>query len=185
MSYTKLTSFQFERGTGFTEESVLAFRSLVLTAVDELVRSTHATTATFPLSAEELHLIIEHRSSAQSTAPSPVVVKEPDPEPDLEPESEQELEPDLEPESEQELEPKSTFDEWQEVGVPLAADSHEAVHTPADSVPTSLIPAAAAAHIASDPAHAGPPDDDFAAAARWLALATRDDTEPYRPSLGR
>jgi hypothetical protein len=173
MPYTKLTSFQFERGTGFTEESVLAFRALALTAVDELVRSTHATTATFPLSAEELHLVIEHRSSTQSVVPSPAVVKEPDPEPELEPASEREQEPD------------STFDDAQEAGVRLADDSHEAVHTPADSLPTNLMPAAAAAHFASDPAHAGPPDDDFAAAARWLALATRDDTEPYRPSLGR
>lgn len=158
MPYTKLTSYQFERGTGFTEESVLTFRVLALTAVDELMRSAQATTATFPLSADELYLILEHRASSQSLVPSQAVAVEAQPEPT----------PDLEP----------------ELPVPLVDESQETVNTQAESLPTSLIPAAAAAQIASVPTHAGPPDNDFAAAARWLALATRDDTEPYRPTLG-
>jgi hypothetical protein len=157
MPYTKLTSYQFERGTGFTEESVLAFRVLALTAVDELMRSGQATTATFPLSVDELHLILEHRVSVRSLVP-PAVAQEAlaEPTPEL----------------------------AQEVPGVLEADSQEAVNTRAESLPTRLIPAAAAAHIASDATHAPPRDDDFAAAARWLALATRDDTEPYRPTFG-
>lgn len=162
MPYTKLTSYQFERGTGFTEESVLAFRVLALTAVDEFMRGAPATTATFPLSADELHLVLEHRVSTQSRVmPPPVVVEaQPEPTPDLE--------PDLEP----------------EVPVPLVDEGQETVNRPALSLPPSFIPAAAAAHIASDATPARPRDDDFAAAARWLALATRDDAEPYRPTLG-
>lgn len=159
MPYTKLTSYQFERGTGFTEESVLAFRVLALTAVDEFMRGAPATTATFPLSADELHLILEHRVSTQSRVmPPPIVVEaEPEPTPDLEP----------------------------EVLVPVVDERQETVNRPAESLPPSFIPAAAAAaHIASDETHARPRDDDFAAAARWLALATRDDAEPYRPTLG-
>ena len=157
MPYTKLTSYQFERGTGFTEESVLAFRVLALTAVDEFMRGAPATTATFPLSADEVHLILEHRVSTQSREMPPPVVVEAQPEPT----------PDLEPEA-----PAALVDEGQET-----------VNRPAESLPPSFIPAAAA-QIASDATHARPRDDDFAAAARWLALATRDDAEPYRPTLG-
>jgi hypothetical protein len=158
MQYTKLTTYQFERGNGFTEESVLAFRVLALTAVDELMRSGQATTATFPLSNDELHLILEHRVASQPRlTPPPIVVEAPAaPGPDLP----------------------------QEVSLPHADDVHETAQSRPEP-PISLIPAIAAAHLASDPAHAGPPDDDLAAAARWLALAMRDDSEPYRPTLGR
>jgi hypothetical protein len=118
------------------------------------MRSGQPTTASFPLSTDELHLILEHRLSTQSLVPTRTVVMEDRPEP------------------------------TQDVPAEPEVTRHAAAITPEESPPTSLIGAAVAAHVASDPAHAGPPDDDFAAAARWLALATRDDTEPYRPTLG-
>jgi hypothetical protein len=138
MSYTKLTSYQFERGKGFTEESVLAFRSLAFAAIDELVRS-QSSTATFPLSDDELRLVLNHRAAAAETA-VPVV-----------------------------SEPMSSY------------LSHE-VSTPVSADPPAIadVPDAAAA-----PDLGSPPDDDFVAAARWLALATRNETEPYQPSLVR
>jgi hypothetical protein len=105
MSYTKLESYQFERGKGFTEESVLAFRSLAFAAIDELVRSQQK-----PMSSN-----FSHEASAPLSADPPARAEVPDAATDL----------------------------------------------------------------------GSPPDDDFAAAARWLALATRNETEPYQPSLVR
>jgi hypothetical protein len=139
MSYTKLTSYQFERGKGFTEESVLAFRSLAFAAIDELIRSQPSSTATFPLSDDELRLVLNHRAALAETAP-PVV-----------------------------SEPMSSYVSH-EVSAPLTADPPAMAEVP---------DAAAESDLGS------PPDDDFAAAARWLALATRNETEPYQPSLVR
>jgi hypothetical protein len=137
MSYTTLTSYQFERGKGFTEESVLAFRSLAFAAIDELIRSQPSSTATFPLSDDELRLVLNHRAAAAEN--SPTVVSEP-----------------------------------MSSGV-----SHEV------SVPVSADPPATVGSSDTDADLGNPPDDDFAAAARWLALATRNQTETYQPSLVR
>jgi hypothetical protein len=137
MSYTKLTSYQFERGKGFTEESVLAFRSLAFAAIDELIRSQPSSTATFPLSDDELRLVLNHRAATAETA-LPVV-----------------------------SEPTSSYLN-DEVAAPLGAD-----------------PPAIADAPDTDADLRNPPDDDFAAAARWLALATRNETEAYQPSLVR
>jgi hypothetical protein len=54
MPYTKLASYQFERGKGFTEESVFAFHTLALEAIYELARNDRSSTATFPLSDDEV-----------------------------------------------------------------------------------------------------------------------------------
>jgi hypothetical protein len=132
MPYTKLTSYQFERGRGFTEESVLAFRALALAAIDELARSDRSTTATFPLSNDEVQLVLKHRVSAAEPAP-----------------------------------PMSS-PRAHEVSTPLAPDPSETA--PETDATTAL---------------GSPPDDDFTAAARWLALATRNETEPYQPTLVR
>jgi hypothetical protein len=214
MPYTELTSYQFERGTGFTEESVLEFRVLALTAINELMRKGKATTATFPLSADELQLIVNYRASSLSGVPSPALTEdaaaaytEPDyavlkeSEPDYavleETEPEVTVLEDTEPDYAvlEETEPDETFLEdsqrepehefYEDSLEQIEAESEEAVSAPSESLPVSFLPAAAAAHIASDPDHAGPPDDDYAAAARWLALAMRDDSEPYQPSLAR
>ncbi len=139
MSYTKLTSYQFERGKGFTEESVLAFRSLAFAAIDELIRSQPSSTATFPLSDDELRLVLNHRAAAADNA-LPVV-----------------------------SEPMSSYLSH-EVSAPLTPDRSETAHV-SDAAPADDL--------------GSPPDDDFAAAARWLALATRNETEPYQPSLVR
>ncbi len=148
MSYTKLTSYQFERGKGFTEESVLAFRSLAFAAIDELARSQPSSTATFPLSDDELRLVLNHRAAAAETAlPETALPETPLP---------------ITPE------PMSSYLS-REVSTPISAD-----------------PAMAELPDASPEADLGsPPDDDFAAAARWLALATRNETEAYQPSLAR
>jgi hypothetical protein len=194
MPYTELTSYKFERGTGFTEESVLEFRVLALTAINELMRKGKATTATFPLSADELQLIVDHRVSSLSgvqstvlteyatathTEPAQTVLEDTEPDYAVLEENEPEVSvlQDTEPEPEPELSEAAPEQ--------IEAESEEAVSAPSESLPASLMPAAAAAHIASDPDHAGPPDDDYAAAARWLALAMRDDSEPYQPSLAR
>ena len=139
MSYTKLTSYQFERGKGFTEESVLAFRSLAFGSIDELIRSQPSSTETFPLSDDELRLVLNYRAAA-AEATQPVV-----------------------------SEPMSSYLSH-EVSVPLAPSPPAAAHAPDAEVPAD---------------RDSPPDDDFAAAARWLALATRNESEPYQPSLVR
>jgi hypothetical protein len=137
MSYTTLTSYHFERGKGFTEESVLAFRSLAFAAIDELFRSQPSSTATFPLSDDELRLVLNYRAAAAETA-LPVV-----------------------------SEPMSSYLS-QEVSAPVSADQPGVVEAPD-----------------TDADLGSPADDDFAAAARWLALATRNQTESYQPSLVR
>jgi hypothetical protein len=214
MPYTELTSYQFERGTGFTEESVLEFRVLALTAINELMRKGKATSATFPLSADELQLIVDYRVSSLAGVPSPAltedaaaahaepeqtVLEDTQPEyaalEEIEPEVTvlEEAEPDYavleetEPEVSvlQDTEPEPEPEFFEAAPEQIEAESEEAVSASSESLPASLMPAAAAAHIASDPDHAGPPDDDYAAAARWLALAMRDDSEPYQPSLAR
>jgi hypothetical protein len=139
MSYTTLTSYQFERGKGFTEESVLAFRSLAFAAIDELIRSQSSSTATFPLSDDELRLVLNHRAAAAAETAPPLV-----------------------------SEPMSSYLS-QEVAVPVSAAP----------------PANVAEAPDADVDLGSPPDDDFAAAARWLALATRNQTEAYQPSLVR
>jgi hypothetical protein len=138
MSYTTLTSYQFERGKGFTEESVLAFRSLAFAAIDELVRSQPSSTATFPLSNDEVRLVLNHRAAAETALPAVSGA----------------------------ISPYLSH----EVSAPVSADPPAIAEVP---------DAAAAPDLGS------PPDDDFAAAARWLALATRNETEPYQPSLVR
>jgi hypothetical protein len=140
MSYTTLTSYQFERGKGFTEESVLAFRSLAFAAIDELIRSQSSSTATFPLSDDELRLVLNHRAAAAAAETAPPLVSE----------------------------PMSSYLS-QEVSAPVNADP----------------PANVAEAPDADVDLGSPPDDDFAAAARWLALATRNQTEAYQPSLVR
>ena len=139
MSYTKLTSYQFEWGKGFTEESVLAFRSLAFAAIDELIRSQPSSTATFPLSDDELRLVLDHRAAAaESELPAA-------------------------------SEPLPSYLSH-EVSAPLTPDPSEAAEVPDAEAVADLV---------------SPPDEDFAAAARWLALATRNETEPYQPSLVR
>jgi hypothetical protein len=138
MSYTTLTSYQFERGKGFTEESVLAFRSLAFAAIDELVRSQPSSTATFPLSNDEVRLVLNHRAAAETALPA--------------------------------VSQAISSYLSHEVSAPVSADRPAIAEVP---------DAAAAPDLGS------PPDDDFAAAARWLALATRNETEPYQPSLVR
>jgi hypothetical protein len=139
MPYTKLASYQFERGRGFTEESVFAFHSLALTAIYELANADRsASDDLLPLSSEEVELIVKHRAAA-ATAPV-----------------------------ESETEPMSSYLS-DEASAPLAADPSVA-EGPESPATVAL---------------GSPPDDDFAAAARWLALATRNETEPYQPSLVR
>jgi uncharacterized membrane protein len=139
MPYTKLASYQFERGKGFTEESVFAFHTLALEAIYELARNDRSSTATFPLSDDEVQLVLNHRAAAAEAA-QPVI-----------------------------SEPTPTY------------ASHE--------VPATVTPdpseTAEVSDAATEAALGNPPDDDFAAAARWLALATRNETEPYQPSLVR
>jgi hypothetical protein len=62
MPYSELTSFQFERGKGFTEESVLSFRVLALNVIDELMRHDGVTVAHFPLSNDEVRLVLDYRT---------------------------------------------------------------------------------------------------------------------------
>jgi hypothetical protein len=145
MSYTTLTSYHFERGKGFTEESVLAFRSLAFAAIDELIRSQPSSTATFPLSDDELRLVLNHRAAAAAAENALLVVPE----------------------------PMSSYLS-NEVSAPISADP-----------PAIADPAAIADLLGTEGDLGSPPDDDFAAAARWLALATRNQTEAYQPSLIR
>jgi hypothetical protein len=71
MPYSDLTSFQFERGKGFTEDSVLAFRVLALNVIDDLIRGEALTVANFPLSQDEITLVLNHRSHDRVSYGSP------------------------------------------------------------------------------------------------------------------
>lgn len=159
MSYTELTSYQFERGKGFTEESVLAFRVLALNVIDDLIRGGTATTlATFPLSQREVALVLDQRAHAVHAEPVEAVqaaTTEPA-EPSV---AEEPVEPAL-----------------RALPDPVVED----IVAPSDVAP-DVEPDVESSEQTSPMIDLDP---DFAAAARWLELATRNDAEPYRPSIG-
>jgi hypothetical protein len=72
MSYADIASYQFERGKGFTEESVLAFRVLTLELIEQLSsggagNTKNSGTFSGPLSLAEVQLIIQHRTTNNLT----------------------------------------------------------------------------------------------------------------------
>lgn len=156
MSYTELTSYQFERGKGFTEESVLAFRVLALNVIDDLMRGGTATTmATFPLSQREVALVLDQRAHADHVDPHEVVHA-------------------------QDADHSETDEPVQPALHALPDPVLEDIAPPTEVVPDigqeTTVDEPESPMIGLDP--------DFAAAARWLELATRNDIEPYRPSIG-
>jgi hypothetical protein len=149
MPYSDLTSFQFERGKGYTEESVLAFRVLALNVIDDLIRGESLTVGNFPLSQDEIGLVLDHRAlqstkhntpTSSGTTPAQtqrVAVARPAPRPGL-----------------------ST------AVVPTTAhvDEPPRLSVAPRNDPAARIPAGSPAIAV---------EDEFAIAARWLALATR------------
>ena len=186
MPYTKLTSFQFERGKGFTEESVLTFRVLALNVIDELMRheAPGASVANFSLTPEEVRLILEHRRVAYGqTGPT-------DAHPNTHDESTTELPPPTSPLRQTATAADATAADTATTAATAAATEAAAAATAATGTAADATGSIATAESAERTegtdvvaaAHENEPDsqpaaesadDEFAAAARWLALATR------------
>jgi hypothetical protein len=189
MPYSELTSFQFERGKGFTEESVLSFRVLALNVIDELMRHDGVTVAHFPLSNDEVRLVLDYRTR-----------KDADDEPESddlgsdEPESDDLGSDDLRREN---LRSENLRSEN------LRSDDLHGVAPRGPAAPTdelTTLPVVTAAtdsstlseHDQTEEALAAAQDtpgesmptteDEFEIAARWLALATRGDYDLHQES---
>lgn len=230
MPYPELTSYEFERGRGFTEESVLKFRTLVLNVIDELTRD--GATGTFALSKDEVGLLLDHRFTnhaatadaatsvsagepladldgthgvdgpighldeiAAETHRHSVAANEVDPHPVSEPDA---IAAPIEPDAIAAL--IAAEPGVHELSAIEASAAEASAHQgPADETlheqPASALGEVAGADEPSEPeiievepealAAPAPParmtdEEEFAAAARWLALATRHDTEPFR-----
>jgi hypothetical protein len=158
MPYSELTSFQFERGKGFTEDSVLSFRVLALNVIHELLRHDGVTVAHFPLTNDEVRLVLDYRTRQEPDG------DDSDGDGDLLSAKPSVLAPST---SQSPTPPASPTPAAAESSMPTESGPAEETFVAAEDLPGQSLPTT---------------DDEFVIAARWLALATRGGYDVHQES---